>query len=213
VLIAVFLYTAWLMAGFVDTFAHLHIQKHQIHLWKILLGLALLTLGFLSLSFAAKTFPKKPLRAVFLSLIQFPIVFGVLTYLEGSSTPVVYLTAMFVLVGLLVTVTKRLKSALKYYSDYRSWYLVLAIVWIYISQIFANLPPRWGGGQPTPIVIFQNSPAPWSPSNPADVLLLDETDQGFYVLLSPGGKAFFIPRGNVSSIFFGSKEDLIKKSP
>ena len=41
----------------------------------------------------------------------------------------------------------------------------------YITQIFANVPPR-GGGQPTSIVVFQNSPAPWSSSNPIEALSL-----------------------------------------
>jgi hypothetical protein len=215
VLLAAFVYTASFMAGSFSTWAHFPAQKNQPHRWQVVLSLALLTLGFLILSHAAERFREKPLRAVLLSLPAFPLVFGVLAYLEepGASKPRVYLTAMFVLVGFLATVTKRVRSVPRYYSDWRTWPVVLAIFGIYITQIFANLPPRWGGGQPTSIVIFQNSPAPWSSSNPVDALLLDETDQGFYVLLSPSGKAFFIPRSNVSSIFFGSRDDLAKKSP
>jgi hypothetical protein len=44
-----------------------------------------------------------------------------------------------------------------------------------------------------------------------DALLLDETDQGLYVLLSPTGQAYFVPRGNVASMFFGTKDQLSKK--
>src|SRR5260221_3900870 len=86
-------------------------------------------------------------------------------------------------IALYVTIVKRARSPLRFAFDYRSWYLAAAVLWIYITQIFGNLPPKWGGGKPTPILIFQHSPAPWSPSNPTDALLLDETDQGFYVLL------------------------------
>ena len=75
----------------------------------------------------------------------------------------------------------------------------------------APMPQRWGGGQPTPVQIFQNAQSVWAPSNPLDALLLDETDEGLYVVLSPNGKAFFVPKNNVSSIFFGSKEDLTRK--
>lgn len=127
------------------------------------------------------------------------------------STPSNYLTLMLTLVGWQVTWIKRGNNPLKYALDFRNWYWILLLLWIYISQVFSALPPRWGGGQPTPVVIFQNSPAPWSPSNPVDALLLDETDQGFYVLLAPTGKAFFVPRSNVASVFFGPKGDLTKK--
>jgi hypothetical protein len=62
-------------------------------------------------------------------------------------------------------------------------------------------------------MIFQINPTPLSTSNPVGALLLDETDQGFYILLSADGKAFFIPRSNVASIFFGSKGDFAGKTP
>jgi hypothetical protein len=55
----------------------------------------------------------------------------------------------------------------------------------------SNTKPVYGARQPT---------------------VLDETNQGLYVLLSPTGKALFIPRSNVSSILFGSREDLPKKT-
>jgi hypothetical protein len=55
----------------------------------------------------------------------------------------------------------------------------------------SNTKPEYGARQPT---------------------VLDETNQGLYVLLSPTGKALFIPRSNVSSILFGSREDLPKKT-
>jgi hypothetical protein len=57
------------------------------------------------------------------------------------------------------------------------------------------------------MVVYLNNAVPCSSENPMQVLLLDETDQGFYVLLPPTGKAFFVPRSNVSSVFFGTKEE------
>jgi hypothetical protein len=41
--------------------------------------------------------------------------------------------------------------------------------------------------------------------------LLDENDQGLYILFSPTGRAFFVPKTNVAAIFFGTKEELTKK--
>ena len=126
----------------------------------------------------------------------------------GSPSPTNYLTLVLALVGWETTLVKRQESVARYILDYRNWYFPLLAVWLYINYVFAALPPRWGGGQPTPVQVFQNSPAPWSPSNPLDALLLDETDQGLYVLLSPSGRAFFIPRTNLGSLYFGSAKDL-----
>jgi hypothetical protein len=118
---------------------------------------------------------------------------------------------MLYLVGWYSTWIKGARNSLAFALDFRLLPLAVIVLWIYISQVFGFLPPRWGGGQATPVQIFQHTPVEWSQPNPMDVLLLDETDQGFYVLLSPNGRAYFVPRSNVTSILFGSKEDLPRK--
>jgi hypothetical protein len=211
VLTAGFIFTALVMANVLGMFL---IRAPALHdntwRWRVPAFLALYGLGFAIFAFVNKTFSKTPLRAVFLSLGAFAILFAAVSNLT-SSEAFGSLAIIFALVGWHGTWIRRSKTALEYAADFRNWASALLILWLYISQVFSSLPPRWGGGQPTPVVIFQNAPAPWSPSNPMDALLLDETDQGLYVLLSPNGKAFFVPRGNVASIFFGSKEDLTRK--
>jgi hypothetical protein len=214
ILTAGFIFTAGVISTFLGTFLFHSspVQKSSEPLWRTFAGIALYLLGATVLVVAAKTFPKKPGFAVFLSLLAFTFVLGALLR-PGGSTPTSYLALMLALVGWHTTWIKREGNPIRYALDFRNWYFVLFLLWIYISQIFGALPARWGGGQPTPIQVFQSNPAPWSPSNPMDALLLDETDQGIYVLLPPTGKAFFVPRSNVASVFFGSKDDLAKKQP
>ncbi len=213
VLTAGFIYSAGSIAMFLTFFLfQLPVENRHAQVWQsIAIGVAVLV-GFGIFVVVGKIFLERPLLAVFLSILAFLFILG--GFLAPPlSKPTGYLTAMFCCIALYVTIVKRARSPLRFAFDYRSWYLAAAVLWIYITQIFGNLPPKWGGGKPTPILIFQHSPAPGSPSNPTDALLLDETDQGFYVLLSPTGRAFFIPRSNVASVFFGSKDDLVRKSP
>jgi hypothetical protein len=51
--------------------------------------------------------------------------------------------------------------------------------------------------QPTAMVVYLNNAVPWSSENPMQVLLLDETDQGFYDGLQ------YMPNR-----YCGSKEDI-----
>src|SRR5258706_551168 len=130
---------------------------------------AIYGLGFVIFVVVGKIFLERPLLAVFLSILAFLFILG--GFLAPPlSKPTGYLTAMFCCIALYVTIVKRARSSLRFAFDYRSWYLAAAVLWIYITQIFGNLRPKWGGGKPTPILIFQHSPAPWSPSNPTDAL-------------------------------------------
>jgi hypothetical protein len=57
------------------------------------------------------------------------------------------------------------------------------------------------------VVIHLNGSVPLITS-PQAASLIDETDQGFYVILAPDKKALFLPRSAVASVYFGSLEDL-----
>ncbi len=208
-----FLYTAGFISALLGNFIFFQspVQHDRTNWIQSVEGIGLYMLAFVLLMIASGNFRKRPEVAILLSLLGLAFAILALFGRPGFSRPFNYLILMLAIVGWHTGIIKHEKSPLRFALDFRNWFFVLILLWIYISQIFTAMPPRWGGGQPTPVQIFQNTPVSWSQSNPMDVLLLDETDQGFYVLLSPNGKAFFVPRSNVSSILFGSKEDLPKK--
>jgi hypothetical protein len=216
VLPAAFIYTAGLMSTLLGFFLfHANpVQTDNVHipLWQTIASTASYILGLYVFILVGKTYLQKPKLATFLALVALAIVIaGIFLPSSRPLSPATYLTLILFLVGWQTTWVKRENNPIRYFLDYRNWYFVLLVLWLYISNVFAALPPRWGGGQPIPVQILQNTPAPWLGSNPADVLLLDETDQGLYVLLSPKGKAYFVPRTNVASMFFGTKDELSKK--
>jgi hypothetical protein len=98
-----------------------------------------------------------------------------------------------------------------YALDFRNWFFLVLSLSFYIVM-FGTIQPKFGGGAPVPVVLYLNSPVAWLDAKVVSASLLDETDQGFYVLTSPKGKALFVPRSNVASLYFGSKDDLPKPS-
>lgn len=76
--------------------------------------------------------------------------------------------------------------------------------------MFGNIRSELGGGSPTPAVLYLERPVALLDSTVADVALLDETDQGFYVLPPGKTKALFVRRSDVRSIYFGSAQDVQK---
>jgi hypothetical protein len=186
------------------------VQNPSFSWWPLLGNFVPFASGYVLFLSVSKIYSKKPLLAVFASLAAVALILTTLigTKYRSSSG---YLTVFLTLVGVITRGVKRWNNPLRYALDFRNWYLVLLLIWVYINWVFSGMPPRWGGGQLTSVQIFQSTPLSWSTSNPIDALLLDQSDQGYYVLLSSTGKAFFIPQSNVSSIFFGPKEDLSKK--
>ncbi len=211
VLAAGFIFTATLMASVLGMFlfASVHTQPAG-KWWLLLIWFAAYFLLVTAFGYIDKLFARKPRLAALLAVLAYVTYLVTITSIFPS-TPWAQLAFFFALVGFETASVKRSGGPFKYLTNFLTWPLLLWIIWIYISQIFVLLPPRWGGGQPTPIVVYLNNPAPWSSENPTQVLLLDESDQGLYVLLSPSGKAFFVPRSNVASVFFGTKDEAAKR--
>lgn len=202
-----FVFTACFMATIFNLFLFSSLHAPTPNKWRVILWISVYALVWVVFFLINKIFVKRPFLSAFLSTLAYVLFLGSLTETYPSGTWD-SLAAFFAMVAWQTMAIKRSKSKLKYVSDFMNWVILLLILWVYILQIFSVLPPRWGGGRPTPVLVFQNNPAPGLPINPVDALLLDENEQGLYVLLSPTGRAFFIPRNNVATVFFGTKEEL-----
>jgi hypothetical protein len=83
----------------------------------------------------------------------------------------------------------------------RSFLIVVPLIfWIWATEIYPHIRHEIGGGSPIPVV-FQLSKESLGVTSGTVVSLIDETDQGFYIL-SSSKKAFLIPRNFVESVQF-----------
>jgi hypothetical protein len=84
----------------------------------------------------------------------------------------------------------------------RSALLIFPFVFfIYAAKVYPNLRHEIGGGAPVPVVLHLTKKLPQFDSESAPALLIDETDQGYYLLFR-GNKAEYLTRGLVEEIEF-----------
>ena len=212
VLMCGFIFSANIIGQLLGAFMFASVHAERVPLWRW--GVWCVTIFILEWVFhyVDKIFSSQPRKAGVIAIG------AVIFYMAGlgvlfSSAPWAQLVFFFVLVGLQAGLLRATRDVRKHFTSILSWINVFMLVWTYITQVFSILPPRWGGGQLTPVQLFLSNAVPWSPANPIDAQMLDETDQGMYVLLSPTGKAFFVPRSNIASVYFGSRTDLPVPKP
>ena len=85
------------------------------------------------------------------------------------------------------------------------------MVGLYASSIYGRIQPKYGGGAPTPTVVYLTKPLAWMDSNVVSALLLDESEEGYFILAPNADRALFIPRSNVAALYFGPLERVPKR--
>jgi hypothetical protein len=80
-------------------------------------------------------------------------------------------------------------------------FIIPAIFGMYAIKVYPNISHQFGGGAPVPIVLHLTKKLPVFDSEDAAVFLIDETEQGYYVLGS-SDKALFVARNFVEEVEF-----------
>ncbi len=80
--------------------------------------------------------------------------------------------------------------------------LVVGVVFfVYAGKVYPHIKHQFGGGAPVPIILHMSKKLPAFDSENATVSLIDETEQGYYVLTS-ADRAVFVTRGLVEEVEF-----------
>ncbi len=80
-------------------------------------------------------------------------------------------------------------------------FLIPVIFGVYAVKLYPRIKPQYGGGAPVPIVLHLTKKLPVFDSETVPVSLIDETEQGYYVLRG-SDKAVFVARGLVEEVEF-----------
>ncbi len=81
---------------------------------------------------------------------------------------------------------------------------LIGLLSFYVLLVYGNIQPQFGGGKPRPVVMYFSTKTPAANSDSAEVMLLEETDQGYYILLHADEKtALFVRRDLVAVVRFG----------
>jgi hypothetical protein len=81
---------------------------------------------------------------------------------------------------------------------------VLASAGFFAKSIYPKIRPEFGGGLPSPAIIQFDGAPPFGMPDRSSVLLLEESEDGYFVLRTKGAtKAVFLPKKVVGGIYFG----------
>lgn len=166
--------------------------------------------GFLAVATAllvipAWSFPKHPTIYALLSVATIGAGLTGLILLKRWQS--IFLILWFLFVGFLVHRTEPILRKPEILRDEVSWYMVLVqligVVGFFTIAFYPRIPPMLGGGKPTRATFqFANS-SPIDSTAKTEVWLVEEVDNGYYVLRSPNDhKAVFIAKPLVSAIYF-----------
>jgi hypothetical protein len=86
-----------------------------------------------------------------------------------------------------------------------SFYLPIAALFYFSRFVYPSVEASWGGGHPVPVVLYFNSSSPFRPGEPFPALLLDESEAGYYFVEENRSHALFMPRSQVSMLYFSDK--------
>lgn len=214
VLTAGFVFTAFIIAGQFGfyLFAANAVAAEALHkFWlELAAGVPAVALMFTAYSWVGKRFATQSTKATLVAVAASAAFVG-LIYIAGETIEA-NMTVWFVLIALFVLDVKSAQGWARYALDFRSWFNFLAILVFYVVLVFGTIQPRFGGGAPLPAVLYLNQPVAWLKAGPVVTSLVDETNQGFYVLLGSKKRALFLPRSSVAAVYFGPSGDVPTQS-
>jgi len=161
-----------------------------------------------------KAFDRHPLVCVSVSFVEAIALFIILfKYSERSFLWTMTWMSLICVFTLQVFQDMRKKDEVRKTPWERLFLLIVpAIFGLYAIKAFPNIKHEYGGGAPNPIVLHLTRKLPPFDSEVVQVSLIDETEQGYYVLRG-SDKAVFVARGLVEAVEFLRSGQAIQTVP
>lgn len=83
--------------------------------------------------------------------------------------------------------------------------VLLGALLIFSQYVYPHLKASWGGGTPANVTIYFSKDSLISPNKSVQAQLVEESDEGFYIVGPKESKAIFIPRSAVALMYFSDK--------
>lgn len=76
---------------------------------------------------------------------------------------------------------------------------------VFATWVYPHIKTSWGGGTPANVTIYFSKDSLLSPNKAVQAQLIEESDEGFYIVGPKETKAIFVPRSSVAMIYFSDK--------
>jgi hypothetical protein len=81
---------------------------------------------------------------------------------------------------------------------------------MFARYYYPHLTASWGGGTPVSVTIYFTKDSAISPNKAVSAQLIEESDEGFYLVGPKETRAIFVPRSAVALVYFS---DTVADSP
>lgn len=83
--------------------------------------------------------------------------------------------------------------------------LVLGALLVFALFYYPYIKASWGGGAPVSATIYFTKDSPISPNKAVSAQLVEESDEGFYIVGPKETRAIYVPRSAVALVYFSDK--------
>lgn len=172
--------------------------------WKLLLPIILLAAGVLLPKL--KVVPSWLATTLELSVLAFFLISSVTnTLVAGHFTHESVALWLFGIGAVSLLIPPELSSVTRFEGQTNNpLIIILSSLLIFSTHVYPHINASWGGGSPVAITLFLSATSPIMQQRSIPVLLLDETDSGYYVRQTKDQKATFVPRAEVTLVHFSS---------
>lgn len=191
-------------AIFLGYFMSMLFREFKIDRWTIGFYVCFAAFAGASIIALRMALPRKVRTAALLCILTYAL--GTAGLVLTKDWPRLYLTLWFLMSAQMINVVVDHFNEPKKFREVElhKWILnIVALVGLFAWQIYPQIRPSLGGGAPTAVEMQFEQKSPIDGSQRSRVWLLDENDNGFYVVMSPSDvKAIFIPRRSISAVYF-----------
>jgi hypothetical protein len=93
-------------------------------------------------------------------------------------------------------------------EDYNWWKplgTVFIIMLLFAEYYYPHLKASWGGGTPVNVTLYFTKDSAVKPNQMISAQLVEESDEGFYIVGTKETRAIYIPRSAIALVYFSDK--------
>ncbi len=82
---------------------------------------------------------------------------------------------------------------------------MFVVLLVFAQYYYPHLKASWGGGAPVSVTIYFTKDSPITPNKAVSAQLVEESDEGFYIVGPKETRAIYVPRSVVALVYFSDK--------
>jgi hypothetical protein len=151
-----------------------------------------------------QTYPK---RIIISGCLLLSTALGILLWQSDNNIAVNFELWLFG-VGVMAVIEHQFIGAIGKRTAYNwvgSALLLIPMLALFATVVYPQIKTSWGGGSATPVVVYFSADSRILPGQHFEGDLLDESDNGIYLVKVGEKQAIFVPRSAISAMYFSDK--------